>query len=389
GAVRDEMDMEEDVHKLYKNGVDNLLKCLVAAEVKASVHEINKRFLDAAAEEARNPTTSSSPIYLEGCYESVYNARWHHVVEVPGGEGTGMEVEEGEPPQSWTYKAVGDTLEKDDGVQQSGAPRLRLMVLTSDRGWPYSWEWEEHKSTRDCYVNCEVERAWRIVFEDLSEWFSTDDEADFEPKKRVLIGTPGIGKSMGAGSYLLYQLLHCDIKKLQVVIHSFGGNTTYVFDKTIQTVTRYVGGGPSKEFLCDFWHLKMKGYIIYDVTRQGKPPAEYFLPGPGWGMIVVSSPSVGNYDEWEKQKGAARIIMNCPSEMDVEAMCPWMKRDETAEKQAGYWKMVKERMDNVGPIPRHIFDEKIYIVRLGAVNGIRSGMGSSLGMVKSTLHMGE
>ncbi|PWV13196.1 putative retrotransposon hot spot protein (RHS) [Trypanosoma cruzi] len=66
-AVRDEMDMEEDVHKPYKNGVDNLLKCLVAAEVKASVHEINKRFLDAAAEEARNPTTSSSPIYLKGC----------------------------------------------------------------------------------------------------------------------------------------------------------------------------------------------------------------------------------------------------------------------------------------------------------------------------------
>ncbi|PWU82906.1 putative retrotransposon hot spot (RHS) protein [Trypanosoma cruzi] len=49
-------------------------------------------------------------------YESVYNARWHHVMEVPGGEGTGMEVHEGKPPQPWTYKAVGRTLEKDDGV---------------------------------------------------------------------------------------------------------------------------------------------------------------------------------------------------------------------------------------------------------------------------------
>ncbi|EAN83472.1 retrotransposon hot spot (RHS) protein [Trypanosoma cruzi] len=29
-AVRDEMDMEEDVSRLYKNGVDNLLRCLVA-----------------------------------------------------------------------------------------------------------------------------------------------------------------------------------------------------------------------------------------------------------------------------------------------------------------------------------------------------------------------
>ncbi|PWU95302.1 putative retrotransposon hot spot (RHS) protein [Trypanosoma cruzi] len=122
-AVRDEMDMEEDADNLHKKGVDKLLKWLVAAaEVKASVHGATKRFLDAAAEEARNPKKSSAPRYLEGCYESVYNARWHHVVEVPGGEGTGMEVHEGKPPQSWTYRAVGESLEKDDGVEQSGAP---------------------------------------------------------------------------------------------------------------------------------------------------------------------------------------------------------------------------------------------------------------------------
>ncbi|PWV13197.1 putative retrotransposon hot spot protein (RHS) [Trypanosoma cruzi] len=284
-----------------------------------------------------------------------------------------MEVEEGEPPQSWTYKGVGDTLEKDDGVEQSGAPRLRLMVLTSDKGWPYSWE--EDGSTRDCYVNCEVERVWQIVKDDTTELLSPHPGAYFTPRPRVLIGTPGIGKSMAAGSYLLYQLLHYDVEKLQVVVHSFGGNTAYVFDKTIQTVTRYVGRGPSKEFSRDLWHLKMKGYIIYDVAKKGTPPEEFFLPGPGWGMIVVSSPKVSNYDEWEKQKRAARIIMNCPSEMDAKAMCAWMKRDETAEKQAGYWKEVEKRMDNVGPIPRHIFDEKIYIVRLGAVNGIKSGDG--------------
>ncbi|PWV02097.1 putative retrotransposon hot spot protein (RHS) [Trypanosoma cruzi] len=139
-AVRDEMDMEEDVNRLYKNGVDNLLKWLVAAaEVKANVHEVTKRFLDAAAEEAREPKKSSAPMKLEGCYESVYNASWHHFVEVPDGEGTVMEVREGEPPRSWTYKAVGDTLERNDGVEQSGAPRPRLMVLTSDKGWPYTW----------------------------------------------------------------------------------------------------------------------------------------------------------------------------------------------------------------------------------------------------------
>ncbi|PWU93742.1 putative retrotransposon hot spot protein (RHS) [Trypanosoma cruzi] len=139
--ARDEMDMAEDVHKICEHCMDNLLRWLVAAAVTASVHEINKMFLDAAAEEARSPTTTSAPIYLEGHCESVYNARWHHVVEVPGGEGTGMDVRG--TPQSWTYRAFGESLEKDDGVQQSGAPRPRLMVLTSDKGWPCSWKWKE------------------------------------------------------------------------------------------------------------------------------------------------------------------------------------------------------------------------------------------------------
>ncbi|RNF13669.1 putative retrotransposon hot spot (RHS) protein, partial [Trypanosoma cruzi] len=191
-AVREEMDMEEDVNRLYDKGMYDLLKWLVAtAEVKASVHGATKRFLDAAAEEARNPKKPSAPRYLEGLYESVHNARWHHVAEVPGGEGTGMEVREGEPPQSWTYRAVGDTLEKDDGVEQSGAPRPRLMVLTSDKGWPYSWKWKENKSTRDCHVNCEVERVWQIVSGDLTEWFSIHGRTDFEPKQHLLIGTSG------------------------------------------------------------------------------------------------------------------------------------------------------------------------------------------------------
>ncbi|PWU85352.1 putative retrotransposon hot spot protein (RHS) [Trypanosoma cruzi] len=285
-----------------------------------------------------------------------------------------MEVREGEPPQSWTYKKVGRTLEKDDGVQQSGTPRPRLMVLTSDKGWPYSWE--EDGSTRDCHVNCEVERVWQTVKKDLTAWFSPDAGDYFTPKRRVLIGTPGIGKSMAAGSYLLYQLLHCDIKKLHLVIYSFGGNTTYVFDKTIKAVTRYVGGGASKEFFRDLWDLKMKGYVIYDVTRQGKPPEEYYLPDRRRGMIVVSSPKVSNYDKWEKQVRAARIIMNCPAEMDVKAMCAWMKRDETAEKKAECWKEVKERMDNVGPIPRYIFDANEFIEHSAAVEDALEGINS-------------
>ncbi|PWU85389.1 putative retrotransposon hot spot (RHS) protein [Trypanosoma cruzi] len=162
GAVREEMDMEEDIRKLQYNHLSTLRGWSIAtAEIRASVRDNIKSFLDAALEEARNPTTSA-PEKLQGCYESVYNASWHHVVEVPGGERTGMEVKEGKPEQSWTYKKVGETLEKDDGVQQSAAERLRLMVLTWDDGWPYTMN-GLHGAGNDLCVNCEVERVWQIV----------------------------------------------------------------------------------------------------------------------------------------------------------------------------------------------------------------------------------
>ncbi|EKF98842.1 retrotransposon hot spot (RHS) protein, putative, partial [Trypanosoma cruzi] len=252
-------------------GVDNLLKwSLAAAEVKANVHNLTKRFLDAAAEEARSPKKSSAPNKLEGLYDSVYNARWHHVVEVSDGEGTGMEVREGEPPQSWTYKKVGRTLEKDDGVQQSGAPRPRLMVLTSEKGWPYSWGWL--KSTRDCYVNCEVERVWQIVKVDLSKWFSGHGRTYFEPKRRVLIGTPGIGKSMAAGSYLLYQLLHYDVEQLPMVAYIIGSQS-FLFDKITKTVSTYKGGPRIEDVVNIFSGRGFKGYCIYDATLACHQPA--------------------------------------------------------------------------------------------------------------------
>ncbi|EAN92986.1 putative retrotransposon hot spot (RHS) protein [Trypanosoma cruzi] len=359
-AARDEMDMAEDADKLYNKGMYNLLGWpLATPEVKASAHGATKSFLDAAAEEAWNPMTTIAPMYLEGLYESVYNARWHHVVEVRGGEGTGMRVEVGKPEQSWTYKAVGNTLEKDDAVQQSGAARLRLMVLTSDKGWPYTLN-GPHRCGNDLCVNCEVDRVWQIVKGDLNKWLSNSDlTLNPSPLFRLLIGTPGIGKSMAASSYLLYQLLQYDVEKLPAVVHCFG-TAMYVFDKTAKTVKKYNGEITSRNLLYGLRRSGMKGYIIYDVETQGTQPDPGFAPSTGWGMILVSSPEVSNYDGWEEQLKVSRIIMNCPDETDVKAMCAWMKRDETKKKQAECWRMVEERMEKVGPIIRHIFDAVEY-----------------------------
>ncbi|RNC45206.1 retrotransposon hot spot (RHS) protein [Trypanosoma cruzi] len=346
--------LRRDMYNVSQMGVRSLRQWR-DFERKDMVSPLARRELDAAL---RGVLKEEKIQMSEGFYDSLYNARWHHVVEFPDGGGMGMEVREGKPPQSWTYRAVSGILEKDDSVEQFSPPRLRLMVLTSDKGWPYSWPLGP--SIRDCYVNCEVERVWQIVKGDLTEWFSTHHgESDFTPEERLLIGTPGIGKSMNAGSYLLYQLLHYDAEKLQVVVHCFG-ETAYVFDKSSRTVTKYVGNKTSSSVISSLWQSGMKGYIIYDVAKKGTPPLRHFAPSTGWGMIVVSSPEVSNYDEWENQLQASRIIMNCPDEMDVKAMCAWITRDGTKEKQAGFWRMVEERMENVGPIPRHIFDASEY-----------------------------
>ncbi|RNC41770.1 retrotransposon hot spot (RHS) protein [Trypanosoma cruzi] len=77
----------------------------------------------------------------------------------------------------------------------------------------------------DCHVNCEVERVWQIVKGDVTELFNSRPEEHFKPHPRVMIGTPGIGKSMNAGSYLIYQLLHYDAEQLQVVFYCLGDTT--------------------------------------------------------------------------------------------------------------------------------------------------------------------
>ncbi|RNF08504.1 retrotransposon hot spot (RHS) protein [Trypanosoma cruzi] len=160
-AVMREVDMEKDVRMLHEKGVVSLEQWR-DYEGKDTVSPLAKGTLDAALSRVQTSTSVVKSTVLKGYYESVYNASWHHVVEIPDGEGTVMKVREGEPPQSWTYKKVGGTREEDDGVQQSAAERLRLMVLAWDDGWPYTMN-GPHRAGNDLCVNCEVERVWQIV----------------------------------------------------------------------------------------------------------------------------------------------------------------------------------------------------------------------------------
>ncbi|RNC32401.1 putative retrotransposon hot spot (RHS) protein, partial [Trypanosoma cruzi] len=331
--------------------------------------EAEERAKQRAEEDARQDTEEKTT-KLEGFYESVYGAKWGHVLGFYDNKifEDRMEIHEGKPPQSWTYKTEGLTFEKDDGVEQFRPPRPRLMVLTSDKGWPYSWR--ENKPIVDCYVNCEVERVWQIVERDLEDLSNPFGGYGPTLRQRILIGTPGIGNSMNAGSYLLYQLLHCNAEKIQVVVHCFGEDEAYVFDKTTKTVTKYVGSEASESVVSSLSQGGMKGYIIYDVPTNGSQLPISFSPSTGWGTIVLASPKVRDIREFVRQRISRQITMNCPEEMDVKAMCAWMKRDWTPQGQEKYWRMVSEQMIFLGPILRYIFDAKDFSKRYNELDRV-------------------
>ncbi|EKF98931.1 retrotransposon hot spot (RHS) protein, putative, partial [Trypanosoma cruzi] len=233
---------------------------------------------------------------------------------------------------------------------------------------------------------------------------------------RVLIGTPGIGKSMNVGSYLLYQLLHYDVEQLPMVVY-FIAYRTFLFDKTAKMVSLYTNEASILGILGTFSRRGVKGYIIYDVAMKGRQPSTG-LPCKGWGMIVVTSPNIKNFEWWAMQMGAEQIIIDCPDESDVRAMCIWKEHngqveeeeeeetkeeakeeaeeqaeeepeeepeeqaeeepEEEAEEEADFWKRVKKRMDKVGPILRFIFNGKKCKSRVRAckfaVNNITASM---------------
>ncbi|RNC34260.1 retrotransposon hot spot (RHS) protein [Trypanosoma cruzi] len=53
-----------------------------------------------------------------------------------------------------------------------------------------------------------------------------------------------------------------------------------------------------------------------------------------------------------------------------------MRRDGTAQEQAEYWRMLKEHMYKVGPIPRYIFDANEFVAHSAAIEDALDGIKS-------------
>ncbi|RNE96289.1 retrotransposon hot spot (RHS) protein, partial [Trypanosoma conorhini] len=384
-AIEDARNLRADARNLMEHRVGTLQRWK-EFEHKEIVSNVSWAKLDAALAAVEEANESATRIQAVGrlpipkeFYDSVFNAKWSHVLGFPEGEGDAMvmrmEVREGQRPAlSWQYAVEGVTLLPVEDADQFRAPRLRLTILSSEKGWPYSLQ--QGKTIADCYVTREVERVWRIVKGDLDGAFGPRGLQYFEVRRRLLIGTPGIGKSMAAGSYLLHQLLHYDDTKLQVVVYCFGAGLAYVFDKTNKTVAEYVDG---KEIIILIKVLAgrgIRGYIIYDVDKKGQGPDGFPSPAT-WGFILLSSPNEDNFKSWGKQKDANLIVMNCPDENDVKAMCAWETRANSAQVQKKHWETIKKRMYYVGPIQRCIFDEDTYGTRLVVTTQVLGGANAS------------
>ncbi|KEG05612.1 retrotransposon hot spot (RHS) protein, partial [Trypanosoma grayi] len=364
----DVYDKKEQVNPLVRAVLNAALDAIRSYEKK----EEEERQRQLREEEQRRQVGET----LSGVYESVFNATWNHVMKVSGdSEGVGMEVREGRPSREWTDKEVkyfplGGAIKGKSkkstsakGVAKTKGPLAELIVLHSEKGWPY--DVFEELGECDCYVTREIVRVWMIVETDIKNWL-VQNAGRVRATLRLLIGTPGIGKSMGTGSYLLYQLLHYDKERLPVVAYFVSGKM-YLFDK-VRNQVRFYRSQKEAEAIISMLSKSVRGYIIYDVAKQGSEPS-IDMPPTAWGMILLSSPNKDNFKGWEKRRRARRTIIECPSMSELKAMCVWIHRDKAEKKKQKEWKVVEERISNVGPIPRYIFcSESEYGDRLDAVD---------------------
>ncbi|CCD20101.1 hypothetical protein, conserved in T. vivax, partial [Trypanosoma vivax Y486] len=348
------------------------------------------------ASERTDEAWKTSGAVIPGAFESVVNARWSYVESGDAGMPLGMRVVDGRPKSVWSDAEVNRTpdpwqIENVDEQQSCG---LESLVLTSKKGWPFTKFQTEEES--DVFVRREVMRVWHVVRRELARW--PDDDRKFNPRPYVLVGTPGIGKSFGCWSYLLYELLHYDAAKVPVVAYFVDGSA-YIFHKTGAMAGRVVFYKKADDALIVMWDMENErhealvkrkeaegvkdaendcrakcGFIIFDVSGKCQP--ENSLSTTRWGCVVLSSPEASNFKEWKKQKRAFYIFINCYTMLEMKAFFvrrEWCRCRTCETYQAcgaeieQRWSVVEQRIAEVGPMLRYVFDDTEYNERCSDV----------------------
>ncbi|KAH8604658.1 putative retrotransposon hot spot protein 4 (RHS4) [Trypanosoma vivax] len=179
----------------------------------------------------------------------------------------------------------------------AGQHCVEVFVLTSAMGWPYTKFIPTN--ARCVFVRREMVRVWRVVEEQIQMWPNCTHQCLNKPY--ILLGTPGIGKSLGCGSYLLHELLHYDAAKVPAVAYFVGGSA-YIFHKTGAMAGRVVfyeeQEMPTAMDEITAGNMKiegtkinegqrmggeMDGYIIFDVSGTFVPYSQFLLVR--WGCL--------------------------------------------------------------------------------------------------------
>ncbi|CCD16235.1 unnamed protein product [Trypanosoma congolense IL3000] len=392
--------MREGVDRLSAREIFSLLQwegAVTANEVEdinACVRgKLNAALLSARRnEEAMRNANAPSDEEIDGVYDSVFNARWSYVVMSDEyGEGTlGMgvlDVGEGEQPHLWSEAQADAPYDPEEPWEGDVVPgvegKLVMAVLSSQKGWPYMLfdadevqkrrvdSLTEYNAVCDAYIRKENLRVWHIVKNNIDKWNSgVEDVHPF-----VVIGTPGIGKSFATGSLLLYQLLHYLPERLKVVAYFVSGKA-YIFHREGRRVVYYAYEETAINEIEEMASKGVKGYMIYDISgkivdvRVGSCSST-------WGIVLITSPDVKKYHEFTKQlHRTLPIYINCFEDAEFKAALVWERQSQLTKKPkrleqvnlANDWKVLKKRIDMIGPLPRYVLWSKaMYEHRLRGV----------------------
>ncbi|CAD53013.1 retrotransposon hot spot (RHS) protein, putative; retrotransposon hot spot protein 4 (RHS4), putative [Trypanosoma brucei brucei TREU927] len=338
-----------------------------------------------AGRKNENPSeTGEGKSLEEKLYDSIYNAKWSYVMSGYDEDPLGMKVFDGKPQRIWTEAEVDITPDPAnvDAEIEERPDGLEIFVLTSEKGWPYNRFALGHtercnEKFKHVYIRREIMRVWYKVEKGLRAcWVEKAEDSPIH----IVIGTPGIGKSCGLGSFLLHSLLHFHEGMLDVVAYFVGKIAYLIYNKKPGEEGR-VEEDRSTDSAVTFIKTirKKRGHIIVDIGKSLLiPPDE--LCHLGWGVTVLTSPDTVHYEEWEKDMGSRHIIINCDDVRDIKAFVAWKNLSVALDKKVSNtakqelrgglkdeWETVKQRIAVAGPVPRAVYDAVGHGGRMEAV----------------------
>ncbi|EAN77387.1 retrotransposon hot spot (RHS) protein, putative [Trypanosoma brucei brucei TREU927] len=362
-------------------------------EIREFVGPMARGRLDAAVTaakraEKRAAQTAGGAVNLEGVYDSICNATWSYVVSGYDEEPLGMKVFGGRPRRIWTEEEVDVTPEPAnvDSEMEERPNGLEIIVLTSERGWPHNrfvlgYSEKCKAVSQHVYIRREIMRVWYIIQQVLKAWWV--DRSVVRPPIHVVIGTHGIGKSCGLGSFLFYSLFHFNEGMLDVVAYFLGEVSFLIYNRKDDErgrVVRYEDSGVAVRIINNMKYEK-RGHIIIDISGMMQKLLYTQLPSDIWGVTLLTSPNSGHFDEWTTNTGGRQIIMNCDDVCDIKAFMAWKKlsiharekvfnkrRYELRKEMEDEWRIVEGRINSIGPLPRYIFGLGCYEWRLKSVH---------------------